>query len=260
LEILDVVGENKGVVRSSQSVQRVCVMGIFSKLSGVMVGAFMLLLGGVSQAAVISAAAEFDLSSLDVSSTGGITLLGPASHTAFAESPVQTLDRAGDTPVSSIVDDSYPTGSALVIADSADLDPNSVSASATAFDGGFGFGIAGIEIAYEAVDDGDVTVSIEYSAFFDLDGSSIADALVSLILDDDLSGELDSVTLLPGDPDFVSGALSIGFSVFAGEVGSLFLTAAASVDTGVAAVPSPGVPLLIAIGGIGMLGVRARAA
>jgi len=235
-------------------------MRIKDNVLGTLFGASLLLLGGSSQAAVITAAADFDLASLSISSTGGIASVTPLFYTASAESPRDLVIDNDVAPVTSIVNDSYSTGFASVVSDAAAITPDFVSVVAIAFDGGFATGSAGIEIAYEALGDGDVTVSVDYSAFYGLDGSPTADALVSLAVDDSLSGALDAFDLIAGDPDFAIGTLSIGFFAAAGDVGSIFLSAFAGADTGISSVPVPGVLLLIGTGWIGLSGLRFRTA
>ena len=224
-----------------------------------LLGASLFVFGGSAQAAVVTAAGSFDLSSFAISSTGGVTGISPVFHSAYAEGPL-TSDGADDVvPVSVIVDDVFSTGAAIAVADAADMDPLALTAEASAFDGGSAFSVVGYEVAYEIVDDGEVEITVDYSALYDLDGSDTADTIVALTADDSLSGAFDEFSLLPGDPTFAFGTLTLAFSAFAGDVGSVFLSVVAAADTGVSRVPTPGVLLLFGAGLVGVFATRARA-
>jgi hypothetical protein len=235
-------------------------MCLEKKLSGALCGLALALSGSFSQAAVITAAADFDLSTLVISSTGGISSISALSYDAYAETPNLADDQADSAPVFSAIDDVYASGSASVFADAAAIDPDYLSVSATVFDDGYALGVAGYEVMYEVLDDGDITISVDYSAFYDLDGSSTASALVLLGLDDSLSGAADAIGLYPGDPMFAAGTLSVDFFALAGEVGSVYLFSAAGVEVGAVAVPVPGGLLLVSIGLIGLVSARTGAA
>jgi hypothetical protein len=215
--------------------------------------------GGTAQAAVVTAAGSFDLSSFQISSTGGVTGISPVFYSAYAEGPLSNGSANDAVSVSVVVDDTFSTGAAIAVADAADIDPFSLTAQAVAFDGGSAFSIAGYEVAYEIIDDGEVEITVDYSALYDLDGSDTADTIVALTADDSLSGAFDEFSLLPGDPTFAFGTLTLAFSAFAGDAGSVFLSATAVADTGLSTVPTPGVLLLFGAGLVGVVATRARA-
>jgi hypothetical protein len=215
-----------------------------------------LLLAGASHSAVITAAGSFDLFSLSVTGSGDIASVSPVSYFALGETP-KMFEIADETdPVAVVLDETFSTGAATVVADAALIDPAAVTVETTAFDAGFAYGEAAYAFDYEVLDDGEVTISIDYSAFYDLDASTTADALVTLLIDDSLSGSLDMFTLLPGDPAFAFGTLSLSFPAFAGDIGSVYLTAIASVDSGLSPVPLPGALWLMVAGLAAFAGFR----
>jgi hypothetical protein len=217
-----------------------------------LVGSAMLLAGTTGvQSAAITAAAAFDLTSLTLTNA---SFLAPAAYDASAEVPFARDSATGIAPVSASADSNFFNGSALAVADVADTDPLSVLVSADAFDAGDATANAAWDFGYEVISDGTVSIEVDYEAFYDLDGSTLADSLISLMLLDSLSGDFDEFALLPGDPDAAFGTLSVTFDALAGDAGIATLLAGAGVDTGVMAqVPGPATPVLLALGLVPLL-------
>jgi len=218
-----------------------------------LVGATAFLLSSSLQAAVMTAAAAFDLSSIVVSNA---TAVAPFSYEASVETPFSQSSRLGSSPVSALVDSSFQNGSASATADLGELDASALTILSDAYDAGYASAAAAYNFTYEAVDIGAVSISIDYSAFYDLDNSSIANALISLIILDSLGG-YDEVFLMPGGDTVDVGTLtSTGLASAAGEVGTITLLASAGVDSGVEAIPVPTTLLMLALGLVAMRQAR----
>lgn len=216
-------------------------------------GATVLLLSSSVQAAVITAAASFDLSSLE---GPNVTAITPIEYEASAENAFFNVNKIGSSPVSAVVDTDFRNGSASATADAGDLDPEMLLVSAEAFDAGAAAADLSHSFTYQAVSAGEVVISIDYTALYDLDGSSIGDSLISLIISDSLGG-YDQVSLFPGDPTPDFGTLTAsGVAATDGEIGTITLLASVGVDSGVAAIPAPSTLLMVALGLVAMRRVR----
>ncbi|NBC12022.1 MAG: hypothetical protein GVY09_01515 [Gammaproteobacteria bacterium] len=230
-------------------------MSVRKQLPGAFLGAIALLLASSAQGAVITASGAFDLTSLRTANVSSIT---PLSYEASAENSLANSNLTGTTPVSALVDTDFKNGSASATADAADLSPSALTVSADAFDAGNALASLSYDFSYEITADGPVSIAIDYSALYDLDGSSIANTLISLMMLDSFSGGFDQAALLPGDPAFAFGTLSVDYSGAEGDTGVITLLASAAADSGVEAVPLPNTLVVLALGLAAMLGARKR--
>lgn len=223
--------------------------------STAILGGVVLLLATSAQGAVITAAGAFDLNSLSTSNVSSVT---PVQYEVSAENSFFSSSLTATTPTSAVVDTDFKNGSASATADAGDLDTTALTVSADAFDVGNATAQLSYDFTYEVTADGPVSISVDYSALYDLDGSVIANALVSLMILDSFSGAFDEASLLPGDPSFAFGTLTVGYDGLAGDTGTITLLASAGADSGVEAVPAPGTLLMLALGLAGMSRARKR--
>jgi hypothetical protein len=221
-------------------------------------GAALLVVANFSQAASITAAASFDLAGILTSNASSIT---PLEFEVSVETPFNSRDETAALPVFASLENAFVDGSALAVVDAAATDSATLMVSADAFDTGFSVASLAYTFSFEVETDGAYEISVPYSAFYELDGSTIADTLVSLIINDSLGG-FDETSLLPGDPAFAFGTLTASGVGVAGEIGEMMLLASVGADTGVQAkaVPAPGTLVAVALGLAGLFGARRRSA
>jgi hypothetical protein len=221
-------------------------------------GAALLIVATSSQAAAITAAASFDLAGILTSNASSIT---PLEFEVSVEAPFDSRSETAASPVFASVENEFVDGSALAVADAAAGDPAALTVSADAFDTGFSVASLVYTFSFEVETNGAYEISVPYSAFYGLDGSAIANTLVSLIIADSLGG-FDETSLLPGDPAFASETLTASGVGVAGDIGEMTLLASVGANTGVdaEAVPAPGTLVAVALGLLGLFRARRRSA
>lgn len=218
-----------------------------------LLGATTFLLSSSLHAGAITASASLDLNSILVSNATAVT---PLNYEASVETPFSQSAGSGSSPIFVAAENLFRNGSASATADLGDVDSTALTISSDAFDAGYASAQASYSFSYEALSAGPVSISIDYAAFYDLDNSSMAEALVSLILLDSLGG-YDEAFLMPGGDTFAFDTLtSTGFASIAGEIGTITLLASVGADTGAEAIPVPNTLLMLALGLVAMRRAR----